>query len=122
MRVASRRRKARSCVTKTQRRAAIDEELLHPLDRVDVEMVRRLVEQEHVGLAHERAREERLSLASARRGGERRVGIEAEVLEHGVDARLHLPRVGGVERVMQAVELAQRRVARVRRRRGGWPA
>ena len=65
MRVARRRRKARSCVTKTSVVAALDEEALHPLDRVDVEMVRWLVEEQHVGLAHERAREKGLSLRSS---------------------------------------------------------
>ena len=52
--------------------------------------------------------------------GERHVGVEAEVRQHRVDARLQLPRVGGIERVVQAVELAKRGVAAVRARRGGW--
>ena len=121
MRVATRRRNARSCVTKSSVvPRSMRNSSIHSIG-VDVEVVGRLVEQQHVGLPHERAREQRLALAPARRGGERRVGVEAEVLEHRLDARLHLPRVGGVERVMQAVELAQRGVARVGRRRGGSP-
>ena len=98
-----------------QRHAALDEELLQPLDRVDVQMVRRLVEQQHVGLPHERACEQRLALAAAAGVRERRLGVEAQVHEHRVDARLHLPRVGGVERVVQPVHLLQRRVAAARR-------
>ena len=112
IRVATRRRKARSWVTNSSVAAALDEKLLHPLDRVDVEMVRRLVEEQHVGLAHQRAREQRLALPSARRGRERRRRrSRPRCDEHRVDARLHLPRVGGVERVVQAIELAQRGVA-----------
>ena len=119
MRVATRRRNARSCVTNSSVVPRSIEELLHPLDRVDVEMVGRLVEQEHVGLAHERAGEQRLALASARRVGERRVGVEPEVLEHRVDARLQLPRVGGVEHrdAGGRARAARRRV--LRRRRDG---
>jgi hypothetical protein len=37
-------------------------------------------------------------------------GVEREVAEHRLDARVHLPRAGRVERVVQPVELAQRRV------------
>ena len=48
-----------------------------------------------------------------------RVGIEPEMREHRVDARLHLPRIRRVERVMQAVELAQRGSLALDRRRGG---
>ena len=96
-----------------QRCRAVDEETLHPFDRVDVEMVRRLVEQQHVGLTHERAGEQRLALSPARRRGERHVGVEAEVRQHRLDARLQLPRVCRIERVMQPIELTKRSVARL---------
>ena len=84
-----------------QRRAAPDEELLHPLDRVHVEMVRRLVEQQHVGLPHERPCQQRLPLPPTRGGRELRVRIESEVLQHGLHARLELPRAGDVQLVVQ---------------------
>ncbi len=94
-----------------QRDAARDEELLHPLDGVHVEMIGRFVEQEDVGLAHEGAGEQRLTLASSRGARERHVGVEAEMLKHRLDARVHLPGVGRIERVVQSVELAKRGVA-----------
>ena len=50
MRVASRWRNARSWVTNTTAPAIVGEEVLEPGDRVDVEVVGRLVEQQHVGL------------------------------------------------------------------------
>jgi hypothetical protein len=78
-------------------------------------VVRRLVEQQDVGLAHEGAGEQRLALAPARRGGELRVGVEAEVLEHRLDAHLHLPGAGRLELVVQPVELPQCRVGGRRR-------
>ena len=96
-----------------ERGAAVDEELLHPLHRLDIEMVGGFIQQQDVGLPHECAREQRLSLAAAGRRLEWRIGVETEVLEDSVHARLHFPRVGGVERMMQAVELLERRVAGV---------
>ena len=54
-------------------------------------MVRRLVEQQHIGGRHELAREpDAPALAAAQcveRSGSRLRGIEAESLQHGVDAR-----------------------------------
>jgi hypothetical protein len=96
-----------------QRDPALDQELLHPLDRLDVEMVRRLVEQQHARLAHQRPRQQRLPLAPAGERRERRVGVEREVQQHGLDPRLHLPGVGRVERLVQPLQLLQRTVARI---------
>jgi hypothetical protein len=42
-------------------------------------------------------------------------GLEPEVLQHGLDAGVHLPRVGRVELVVQPVELTERRVGMVGR-------
>ena len=58
MRVATRWRNARSCVTNTTAPRIVDEERLEPGHRLDVEMVGRLVEQQHVGLRHQRARQQ----------------------------------------------------------------
>ena len=96
-----------------ERHPAVDEEVLHPLDGTYVEMVRRLIQQQHIRLTHQRSRQERLALPLARGGGEGGVRIEPEVLEHRFHAGLHLPRMRSVERVMQAIEIAQGRLAGV---------
>ena len=46
--------------------ATINEELFHPLDRVEIEMVGGLVKQEDIWLSHERPRQQCLSFLSAR--------------------------------------------------------
>ena len=97
-----------------KRRIVLDQDFLEPLDRIDVEMVRGLVEEQHVGFAHERPREQDLSLRSAGRSRERCLGVEAQVNDDRVDARVDLPSVRRVERVVQAVEIAQRRRRRIR--------
>jgi len=93
-----------------QRRATIDEERFHPLDRIDVEVVGGFVEQQDVGLPHEGAGQQRLAFATARRRRERGVCIEAQMLEHRLHARLNLPCISRIERVMQPVQFTQRRV------------
>jgi hypothetical protein len=65
MRVATRRRNARSCVTNRQRFASVDQKVLQPLDRAQVEVIGGLIEQEHIGIANEGARKQRLALAAA---------------------------------------------------------
>ena len=98
-------------------RVELDERLLEPLERLDVEVVRRLVEQQQVGVAGERARQRRARQLAA---GERlelavEVGLvlEAEAAHHrrravspGPAARVLEPRLGArvaVERRLVAV-------------------
>ena len=94
-----------------QRRAAVDEELLHPLHRFHVEVIGGFVEQQDVGLGDQRAGQQRLALAATRGRRKRRIGVEGQVHEHRLHPRVHLPGVGRVERVVRAVEFAQRGVA-----------
>ena len=72
-------------------RAARDEQVLEPFDAVDVEVVRGFVEQHHVGLERERARQRGTFAFAAgeARGGRRAFQPEAmQVLD---DARVHPP-------------------------------
>ncbi len=94
--------------------AAVDEELLHPLHGRDVEVVRRLVEQQQVGLAHEGSGQERLSLPPAGRRGEGCIGVESEVQQHRLHLAVDVPRARGIQRTVQPVELAQRGLAPLR--------
>ena len=61
------------------------ERLLEPLERLDVEMVRRLVEEQQVGAARERARERRTGQLAAREGRQPALELllaEAEPARH----------------------------------------
>ena len=84
--VATDSRNQRSCATRMTAASIVDELLLEPLDRGHVEVVRRLVEQQQVGAARERACERRARQLAA---GERveaavEVGVgEAEPAQDG---------------------------------------
>ena len=62
--------------------AVVAQERLEPLDGVDVEVVGGLVEQQHVGRGHERARQQHAPAPAARQGVHRRVGRQIEAGEH----------------------------------------
>ena len=91
IRVASLRRKARSWVTKKSVIFSDEQELLEPEDRLEVEVVGRLVEEQEVGLGRERAPEERPALEPARELGERRGRRQLEAVDQVVDQDVALP-------------------------------
>ena len=68
------------------RAAVAEQEGLEPADRLDVEVVRRLVEQEDVGLAHDGPRQEHPALHTRGELLELRVGVEADAGDHRLDA------------------------------------
>jgi hypothetical protein len=79
---------------------------LQPLQRGDVEVIRRLVEQQQVGIAGERARERGARQLAAGEGREVAVEVlvaEAEAVERGVDALAP----GVAARMLQARLLAR---------------
>ena len=88
----------------------VGEEGLEPADREDVEVVRRLVEQEHVGARDEDLREQDAQLEAA---GERRERLlldgerDAEALEDGRGARLERVAVVRAEDVLDVREAAR---------------
>jgi hypothetical protein len=103
-----------------------DERLLEPLERLDVQVVRRLVEQQQVGLGGERPRERRAGELAARRRSRAAVQVgvgEAEavhgdpgllapaVAADGLEARVdvgvprHRPVVSRRHRLLEAAEL-----------------
>ncbi len=77
----------------------VREEFLEPRDRVDVQMVGRLVEQEHVGLAHQRARQQDAPAPAARQRVDDRVGLQLQAGEHEVNMMIAQPRFVGFEMV-----------------------
>ena len=107
MRVARRWRNARSCVTNTHRARVVGEEILEPRDRVDVEMVRRLVEQQEVRLRHQRPCEQDAAAPAAGEGVDDGVGGQAEAGEHQLDALLEAPAVALLEFVLEPARAAR---------------
>ena len=81
-----------------QRAAEADQRLLEPLDGPDVQMVGGLVEQQDVGIADERAREQRAPAPTARELREAALTVEPEPRHDGGDAVLRLPALAGVGR------------------------
>ena len=93
---------------KQQRDPLVDEELLHPLDRVDIEMVGGLVEQQHIGRVHERTRQQGLTGTTATGLLDARLGVEPQMLQRRLHAEMQLPRIGRIHLSMQAIEFLQR--------------
>ena len=79
------------------------ERLFEPFDRRDVEMVGRLVEEQQVGLEHERPRERHALAQPAGQLLDERVRGKLQPVERGFDAMLRRPRVRRVERFVQRV-------------------
>ena len=98
------------------------EKRLEPFDRLDVEMVGRLVEQEQIGFRHERAGQQHAPAPAAGQRVERHVGVERQTGQHELDALLDAPAVALLELVLQTargVAARRRSPARRRRRRRG---
>ena len=101
----------RAVVGNEQDRAGVvDEVLLDPDLRADVEVVRRFVEQQDFGLLEEEFRHRDAHLPAT---GELRaiageiLCLETEALEHGFDLRLHARRVGGVEQEFEFADFLE---------------
>ena len=95
--------------------------LLEPLERLDVEVVRRLVEQQQVGLRGERARERRARQLAARERRERPVEVGVGEAEAAHDGRCAVAPVVAARvlelRLGRGVAAHRRRVVRARRHR-----
>ena len=84
------------------RAGVLVEEALQPLDRLGVEMVGRLVEEEQVGMLEEESSEGDAALLAARQGRDVRVvGRAAEGLHRDLDVALDVPGVGRVDLVLE---------------------
>jgi hypothetical protein len=91
------------------------QELLEPGHRLRVEMVRRLVEQEHVvGLEQEAAQRDAAALAAAERAHVGVAGGNAQRVHGRFHVAVQLPEVLGVDLVLQAAELVRVLVRPVR--------
>ena len=75
----------------------IGQERLEPGDGVDVEMVRRLVEQEEIGLAHQRAREQHAATPSTRQRVDDGLGRQLQPRQDEIHVVLAQPLLINVE-------------------------
>jgi hypothetical protein len=75
----------------------IEQQFLEPVDRLDVEMVGRLVEQQHIRIEHERTRKQHAALHTTGLRGERGIFRQVEPRQHVRDAALDVPSVFGVD-------------------------
>ena len=96
-------------MTKTSGAGIFEQPRFEPRDRVDVEMVGRLVEDEDVRLGDERARQQHAPAPAAGQRVDGHVARQAEAIEHHLDALLHPPAVPFVELVLQPAEALEGR-------------
>ena len=104
MRVASAERNARSWVTKSTRPAVLLQKFLEPADGVDVEMVGRLVEQQHVRLRDQRFRQQRPATPATRQLADLAVRGQSEPRDHELDFLLDPPAVLALELLLEPRE------------------
>jgi len=86
----------------------LGQERLEPLDCLDVEVVGRLVEQQHVGGGHERPRQQHPAAPAARQRVHRGVGRQPQPGQHQLDPLLDAPAVALFELVLQPAHPLER--------------
>ncbi|MNP58570.1 hypothetical protein D3C76_1534950 [compost metagenome] len=67
------------------------QEPFQPVDGFDVQVVRRLIEQQHFWPTYQRAAQRRFTQPAARQGCQRHIGFKTKLLQHFVDAVFQLP-------------------------------
>jgi len=86
----------------------VSDRILEPLDRADVEMIGRLVEQQQLGIRDERLRERRTPPPAARQVAHALLGRQPELAYDGADAHADVPAAAGVDLALQRLEFLQR--------------
>ncbi len=98
-----------------ERPAALQQRFLEVLECGEIEVVGGLVQQQHVGVLHERGGEQHAAARAGRQRLERRVQVEREVVRRLVDARLDLPRALAGRGAAGVVQPLAHRAAHVER-------
>ncbi len=83
-----------------QRALETEHQLFEPFDGLDVEMVGRLVEQQQIRLADQRARQHHAPAQPAGEGRVDRLAVQPEARDHPLGALLDLPAVVGLEALL----------------------
>ncbi len=85
--------------------AEVDQQVFEPFDRVEVQVVGRLVEQKHVGRGHQRLRQGDALLGAAREGADAGLWVQVQALQRLFHALLPVPGVVGLDLRLQSVEV-----------------
>ena len=93
---------------KHDRALVIEQVFFQPVDGIDIEMVGRLIEQQQVGLAGERARQHHLAADAAGAVGEPLVLRKVQTREHGFDSLIDVPTAEALDPGLQARQQKQR--------------
>ncbi len=88
----------------------VAQQALQPLDRGEVEMVGRLVQQQHVGHADQRASQRHALLHAARKRADRHVAREIQAVQRGFDAVVEIPGVAGVDPLADGMHAFHQRI------------
>ena len=83
------------------------QKFLEPRDRRDVEVIGRLVEQQHVGRAHQRLSQQYAALHAAGLRGEVGVGGQFQTLQHLADTAIQIPAVLCLDLSLHGAERGQ---------------
>ena len=90
------------------RARVVGQERLQPFDGVDVQVVRRLIKEEHIGRRHQRARQHHPSAPPAREAADWGVGWQLQTREHHFHALFQPPPVPFFELVLEATHFVER--------------
>ena len=89
-----------------QRSGIAEQKVLEPLDGFEIEMVRGLVQQQEVGIGHDRFRHQHAALHSRRERVKEGRRVEGHSRNRGLNLPVELPGRLGLEFQMQLVQLA----------------
>jgi hypothetical protein len=94
-----------------QHRAAVfAQQAFQPLDRGEVQVIGRLVQQQHVRARHQRHRQRDPLLHPAGQRAHLRIAAQAEAVERGLDLVVDVPGVGRIELDLQLVHALHDRI------------
>jgi hypothetical protein len=87
-----------------QRARIFEQKLFEPFDGCNIQVIGRLVEQQHLGLRHQRARQQHASPPATGELIESGRRVQVQARGHVCDPLLELPAIAGVELMMQFVQ------------------
>jgi hypothetical protein len=86
--------------------AILQQQVFQPLDGIEVQVVGRLVQQQHVGPAHQRLRQRDALAVAAGQGADARLRVEMKAVQGLVDPLLPVPAVLGFDPPLEHVQVA----------------
>lgn len=84
----------------------IHQQAFEPFDRVQIQVVGRLIEQQHIGLGHQSLGQRHALFGTAGQGVDQGVGVQVQALQRLVDALLPVPTVQRLDLALHRVQIA----------------